>query len=496
MIYKLRQPQSFSEIGKKPNQEDYLWPLQAEASAQHRIFIVCDGVGGSEKGEVASQTAATALGTYLTTHWPADGVVTKEVFNKALAHAYKALDDADPVVDENSRMGTTMTCVVFHTDGVLLAHIGDSRIYHVRPALAGSEEHPSGIMHQTEDHSLVNDLLRVGEITEEEAANFPHKNVITRAMQPHLERPYRADIVNLTHIEAGDYFFLCTDGVLEQLTNEQLGSILATEDLDDAGKLEAIKGVCNHRTRDNYTCTLIAVDEMGKGRTTCPCPVNDDEELPDADIEDVVEEDDDETMAENAVEEGDEVKASYDEEEEDDDDDDDPESRKSRLCRSLRKAWRKTKAFTLKYWTIVATRVKATKLCQRLMKTNRWHWILGIIAFLSVYDLTLLFFGDTSYSIIYPTPKPTDSVATQEQESLIEPEVEEYEAPKPVLKEDKKTDAANAAAPAAEEVAPVVEEEAMPTSVNAEPAAAPTPAAPAAPKIEKPAIQAPTAPTE
>lgn len=494
MIYKLRQPLSFSEIGKKPNQEDYLWPLQTEATAQHRIFIVCDGVGGSEKGEVASQTAATALGTYLTTHWPADGVVTKEVFNKALAHAYKALDDAEPVVDENARMGTTMTCVVFHTDGVLLAHIGDSRIYHVRPALASSEEHPSGIMHQTEDHSLVNDLLRVGEITEEEAANFPHKNVITRAMQPHLERPYRADIVNLTDIAAGDYFFLCTDGVLEQLTNEQLGSILANDDLDDAGKLEAIKNICNSRTRDNYTCSLIAIDEVGKGRTTCPCPINDDEELADEDIEDVVVEDDDETAAENAVEEGDEEKVSHDEEE-DEEDDDDPDSWKSRLRRTLRKAWRKTKAFTLKYWDIVSTRIKATKLYKRLMKTNRWHWILGTIAFLSVYDLTLLFFGDTSYSIIYPTPKPVDSLATQEQESLIEPEVEEYEAPKPVLKEDKKTDATNTAAPAAEEAAPAVEE-AVPTSVDAEPAAAPTPAAPAAPKIEKPAIQAPAAPTE
>lgn len=499
MIYKLRQPQSFSEIGKRSNQEDYQWPLITEASAQHRVFIVCDGVGGNEKGEVASETAATALGKYLTTHWPADGVVTKEVFNKALAHAYKALDDADPVADTDARMGTTMTCVVFHTNGVLLAHIGDSRIYHIRPALANSEEHPAGIMHQTEDHSLVNDLLRVGEITEEEAANFPHKNVITRVMQSHLERPYRADIDNLTDIQAGDYFFLCSDGVLERLTDEQLGSILATEDLDDAGKLEAIKKICNHRTKDNHTCFLIAIDEVGEGKTTCPYPINDDEELPDEDIEDVTVEEDNDAKADNAAEEGDEENANKnaDEEDEEDEEDDDDDSWQARFARATRRNWRKFKAFVIKYWDIVSSRIKATRLYKRLMMTNRWHWILGTIAFLSIYDLTLYFFGDTSYSIIYPTPKPVDSVATEEQESLIEPEVEEYEAPKPTLKEEKKTNAATEAAPAtAEEAAPATAEEAVPTSVNAEPAAAPAPVTPAAPEIKKPTIQAPAAPTE
>lgn len=495
MIYKLRQPLSFSEVGQKPNQEDYLWPLPADTSAQHRIFIVCDGVGGSEKGEVASQTAGTALGTYLTAHWPANGVITKDIFNKALAHAYKALNEADPVDNEEARMGTTMTCVVFHTDGVLLAHIGDSRIYHVRPALSTSETHPAGVMHQTEDHSLVNDLLRVGEITEEEAANFPHKNVITRAMQPHLERPYRADIVNLTDIKAGDYFFLCTDGVLEQLTNKQLGSILATEDLDDAGKLGAIKSVCDRRTRDNYSCLLIAIDEVGEGRTTCPCPINDDEELADEDIEDVVDEEEEHTATDDNPADDEEEDMDYDEEDENEDDSD-SKSRKSRLRRSLRKAWRKTKAITLKYWSIVSARVKATKLYQRLAQTNRWPWILGIIAVLTVYDLTLLFFGDTSYSIIYPTPKPIESQPQQEQESLIKPEVEEYEAPKPVLKEEKKTETKNTESSTTEEAAPSAAEEAMPTSVNADPAAAPSSATPAATEIKKPTIQAPAVPTE
>lgn len=491
MKYTLRQPKAFSEIGKKPNQEDFLWPLETKASALHRVFIVCDGVGGREKGEVASQTVATTLGEYLTQHWPADGVVTKETFNKALAQAYKALDIADPTGDENNTMATTMTCVVLHTNGVLLAHIGDSRIYHVRPSLANPEEERSGIIYQTEDHSLVNDLLRIGEITEEEAENFPHKNVITRAMQPHLERPYRADIINLTDVKAGDYLFLCSDGVLERLSNEQLASILSTEDIDDAEKLSAIKDICDHHTRDNYTCYLIGIDEVEEGQTLLPCPTEEDEELPDEDIEEFIEEEDDTTPSDDASEEGDEDKTraieNEDENEEEEEEEDDDDSLMGRIRRSTRKAWRRFKAFVLKYWGIGTARIKATKFYQRIMDTNRWHWIAGTIAFLTIYDLLLFFFGDTSYSIIYPTPKPNDSISVQEQESLIEPEVEEYEAPKPTLKDDKKKDTDANTDVQTEEIAPIDEGASTPTSVSTEPITAPA-STPTTTEIPKPTI--------
>lgn len=259
MIIKIRQPQSFSEIGRKDNQEDFLWPNPVEVGLDNRVFLMCDGVGGQDGGEIASQTAATALGDYLTTHQPLDGIVTKELFNEALAYAYDELDKVD--TGALKKMGTTMTCLVIHRGGALVAHIGDSRVYHVRPSLA-DDNGRSGIIFQTTDHSLVNDLLRIGEITEEEAANFPQKNVITRAMQPHLERRYKADIYNIDDVKSGDYFFLCCDGVLEQLTNDLLGAILADASLDDKGKIAAVKAVCDGKTRDNYTCWLVPVDSV------------------------------------------------------------------------------------------------------------------------------------------------------------------------------------------------------------------------------------------
>lgn len=259
MIIKIRQPLSFSEIGRKDNQEDYLWPQPKAVTEANRVFLMCDGVGGQDSGEVASQTAAIALGEYITAHPATDGIVTKAMFEEALAYGYDELDKVD--TGAFRKMGTTMTCLVLHRGGALVAHIGDSRVYHIRPSLA-DEDGRSGIIYQSADHSLVNDLLRAGEITEEEAIDFPQKNVITRAMQPHLERRYKADILNIDDVQAGDYFFLCCDGVLEHLTNDMLGAILSDENLDDQGKINAIKEVCDGRTRDNYTCWLIPIDKV------------------------------------------------------------------------------------------------------------------------------------------------------------------------------------------------------------------------------------------
>ena len=255
----IRQPKSFSEIGRKDNQEDFLWPNPATVTKENRVFVMCDGVGGQDNGEVASETAATALGTYLTEHQSEDGIVKKADFEKALSYAYDEMDKVDNGAVR--KMGTTMTCLVLHRGGALVAHIGDSRIYHVRPSLA-SKEGRTGIIYQSADHSLVNDLLKAGEITEEDAVNFPQKNVITRAMQPHLERRYKADIYEINDVESGDYFFLCCDGVLEQLTNDRLGEILSDVILNDDEKIAAVKAVCDGNTRDNYTCWLVPIDKV------------------------------------------------------------------------------------------------------------------------------------------------------------------------------------------------------------------------------------------
>ena len=261
MKISIRQPLWFTEIGAKDNQEDYLWPNPQKINERQRIFILCDGMGGQDSGEIASETAATSIGVYLTSHRPKDGYVSEGLLNEALSYAYDELDKKDNPLSQR-KMGTTMACVVFHRGGVLAAHIGDSRIYHIRPSLVNVENGLSGIVYQSADHSLVNDLIRAGELTEEEARNFTQKNVITRAMQPNLERRYKAEIYNIDDIQDGDFFFICCDGVLEQLSNEKLGSIMAEESLSDADKIAAIKSICDGKTKDNYSCWLIPVNEV------------------------------------------------------------------------------------------------------------------------------------------------------------------------------------------------------------------------------------------
>lgn len=253
-MIKIRQPLSFSEIGKKDNQEDYLYPQRADTNT--RVFVLCDGMGGHDNGEVASKTAATALGDYLSQFKEAD----ISTFEAGLAKAYNALDEID--THSARKPGTTMTCLCLNENNYLVAHIGDSRIYHIRPSLFNPETGRRGILYQSSDHSLVNDLLKAGEITEEEAVNFSHKNVITKAMQPHLERRYKADVYEFNDIAPGDYFFLCSDGILEQLSNDQLCKILASSNLTDKGKLSEIKTQCNGLTRDNYTCWLIPINNV------------------------------------------------------------------------------------------------------------------------------------------------------------------------------------------------------------------------------------------
>ena len=252
-MIRIRKPLSFTEIGCKDNQEDYLYPTNADENT--RVFIMCDGMGGHDNGEVASMTAANALGGYLSSC----SAVDIPAFEAGLAKAYDALDG----IDTNSikKPGTTMTCLCLNDDNYLVAHIGDSRIYHIRPSLFNSATKRGGILYQSSDHSLVNDLLKAGEISEEEARDFPQKNVITRAMQPHLQKRYKADVYVFDDIQRGDYFFLCCDGVLEQLSNEALCEILADGRLSDEEKLAAIKTICDGKTRDNYTCWLIPVEE-------------------------------------------------------------------------------------------------------------------------------------------------------------------------------------------------------------------------------------------
>lgn len=252
-MIKISQPLCFSALGQKPNQEDALFPPQGEASPDSRVFLVCDGMGGHEHGEVASSCVAETIGRS-TAHLPVSTTKEmKQAFEDALQQAYARLNELDHSQSKR-KMGTTLTFLALCSDGALVAHIGDSRVYQFRPG--------KGVVFQSRDHSLVNDLIAAGELNEEEAKTFSQRNVITRAVQPHQEYPAKATFSVLTDIRPGDLFFLCCDGVLEQLDNPDLERILLGRDALEA-RLRTLQEECLKReTRDNNTAYLIEVEEV------------------------------------------------------------------------------------------------------------------------------------------------------------------------------------------------------------------------------------------
>ena len=256
----IRKPLGYSQIGRKDQQEDAVWPLFADVSANNPCIVLCDGVGGSEHGEIASQTSSKVIGEYLTSVAKSHPIVTEADVDAAVNLAYDELEKIDTEASDGGTvsMATTLTCICLHENGILAAHMGDSRIYLVRPGV--------GLLYQSSDHSLVNALLQAGELTLEEAKTFPRKNVITKAIQPHGNKRFKAEVHQLTDIKAGDYLFLCCDGVLEQLTNHRLVEILSMS-CSDEEKIQLLEAESTGKTKDNYTAYLIPI-EMVEGESS------------------------------------------------------------------------------------------------------------------------------------------------------------------------------------------------------------------------------------
>jgi len=256
-------PLSIYELGQRSNQEDALYPLNGEATSIDRLFVLCDGMGGHEKGEVASQTVCQSLGIWFAEHVMPDCPFSDDMLHEAIEYAFAELDKRDD--GAMKKMGTTLTLIYMHRHGITAAHIGDSRIYHIRPIsphkLGGVRGGlNAGVLYQSRDHSLVFDLFQSGEITYEEMAICPQKNIITRAMQPGMDNRVRPDIVHITNIYPGDYFFLCSDGMLEEMSNEQLVAILSERISDEEKRKVLVKASAN--SKDNHSAWLIHVNDV------------------------------------------------------------------------------------------------------------------------------------------------------------------------------------------------------------------------------------------
>jgi protein phosphatase len=255
MRIQLFQPQAIYEMGGRANQEDCIYPQKGKATDENRVFVVCDGMGGMDKGEVASAAVCGALSKVCENLYKEDRPFTDDMFRQAVQQAYDALDAADE--KHEGSMGTTMTFICFHAGGCLVAHIGDSRIYHLRPSMG----YPEGVRFRSRDHSLVQQLYDLGELSYYGMATSPRKNIILKAMQPHQDQRTKPTFAHITDVKPGDYFYLCTDGMLEQMDDDELLSIVGNADKTDEEKVAQLIELTKNNA-DNHSAYLLKVKDV------------------------------------------------------------------------------------------------------------------------------------------------------------------------------------------------------------------------------------------
>ena len=245
-----------NEIGNRENLEDAISPVHP---GKPPVFVVCDGVGGNNFGEVASQKAVESFYQTLCSQYI--NIQHLPSFKKCIGHSlFKFTTVLQDFITEHptgKNASSTLTALLIKNQSAFLAWCGDSRIYHFRKG---------EILFRSRDHSLVQDLVDNQLITEKEAAHHPQKNVITKSLH---QKTDAADIQlhEIKKMEAGDFLLLCTDGLLEQCTEERLMQIFKNESAKQTTNYAAvINTICAGHTQDNYSMMLIRYAGQRKGR--------------------------------------------------------------------------------------------------------------------------------------------------------------------------------------------------------------------------------------
>jgi len=233
-----------NELGKRPNNEDCISPQKGTATSKDALFIVCDGVGGEKKGEVASKIVCTSIQNYFKNKTLAAGE-GKEVIQKAIQYASEKLAAYVATDTMAKRMSTTLALVLLGDQSVVAAWCGDTRIHHIRNGK---------VIWKSKDHSLVGELVSQGELTEEQARTHPSRNIITRSLNA-VNFNNNVDFHEIHDFETGDYLLLCTDGLLEKVNDEIIYRILT--DKTERDKAKGFLSYCDGVTKDNFSMYLI-----------------------------------------------------------------------------------------------------------------------------------------------------------------------------------------------------------------------------------------------
>jgi len=226
-------------------------PLNEDAflhDQERSIFAVADGVGGAEAGEVASQTAIEVLDEAF--RHQVDGTDVEDLMELAIQRANASIHQMAQEHAKFSMMATTIVALHLKGNIATFGHVGDSRLYRLTP--------DGQLRRETEDHSIVEEEVRAGRMTPEQAANHPSKNVISRALG--AEQGVEVDMKTM-EVEDGTEFLLCTDGITRHVSDNELRQLLVVSNsLDDL--CNELKRRCYERgAEDNLTVIVVRVGE-------------------------------------------------------------------------------------------------------------------------------------------------------------------------------------------------------------------------------------------
>jgi serine/threonine protein phosphatase PrpC len=210
------------------------------------LFVVADGMGGAQAGEVASEMAVAAFDRGLP-----DGTSPGDGLRTIIETANRTIHDRSRAEHQRAGMGTTVTAAYVGENEVTVAHVGDSRCYVVRDG---------DLIRLTRDHSLVGELVARGKLTEEQAESHPQRSVITRALGP--EPNVQVD-VEVYPARAGDLFMVCSDGLTSMVHEPKLKPLLINDKrpLDQLGP-DLIAAANAAGGRDNITVVLFRLEEL------------------------------------------------------------------------------------------------------------------------------------------------------------------------------------------------------------------------------------------
>jgi len=229
---------------KRPMNEDSF-----VTDAEHRIFAVADGVGGAEAGEVASQTAIDVLQEAFR-HQLGDGDDVEDLMELSIQRANSSIHQMAAEHPRFSMMATTIVALHLDRGKATIGHVGDSRLYRVSP--------DGQLIRETADHSIVEEEVRAGRMTPEQAAHHPSKNVISRALG--AEESVEVDMKTI-EVEEGTRFLLCTDGITRHIPDSELRQLLTSAQEADA-ICKQMKERCYERgAEDNLTAVIVEVGQ-------------------------------------------------------------------------------------------------------------------------------------------------------------------------------------------------------------------------------------------